>query len=294
MAVDLQLRRQIQQLRSEHVPAAPIGLRIEMDGKQVPEMKEISIFIQYFDLERECFDIFWQDMSLGMFLHRKWYDKKKVQLALSKKGAANNNFQHPVASQCSIHSVKIFSWKRCFKDATCQFQWVSWNFTPFFFFVLVHKIICLLISILQSLGCNPPPSSSFSWAPFEVPLDAGELRDFRWPPTAVEARKPRIGSLEDCWTQGFFHRKCLLEEDMRYWHWMYIGCNFWLFSLAPSQRLCWAYLTPCLEFQKILQVRASDHEVESILFRYADGSYLTGARVACWDVLIEQILLSCH
>jgi len=50
MAVDLQLRRQIQQLRSEHVPAAPIGLRIEMDGKQVPDMKEISIFIQYFDL----------------------------------------------------------------------------------------------------------------------------------------------------------------------------------------------------------------------------------------------------
>eukprot|EP00434_Breviolum_minutum_P012234 symbB.v1.2.010787.t1/scaffold707.1/size170859/8 len=28
-------RSQIQQLRSEHVPAAPIGLRIEMDGKQV-------------------------------------------------------------------------------------------------------------------------------------------------------------------------------------------------------------------------------------------------------------------
>ena len=46
MAVHLQLRRQIQQLRSEHVPAAPIGLRIEMDGKQVPD----TIFIQYFDL----------------------------------------------------------------------------------------------------------------------------------------------------------------------------------------------------------------------------------------------------
>ena len=26
---------QIQQLRSEHVPAAPIGLRVELDGKQV-------------------------------------------------------------------------------------------------------------------------------------------------------------------------------------------------------------------------------------------------------------------
>lgn len=56
MAVDLQLRRQIQQLRSEHVPAAPIGLRIEKDGKQVPDMKEISIFLQYFDLYTECFD----------------------------------------------------------------------------------------------------------------------------------------------------------------------------------------------------------------------------------------------
>ena len=54
MAVDLQLRRQIQQLRSEHVPAAPIGLRIEMDGKQVPDMKEISIFIQYLKQAGAC------------------------------------------------------------------------------------------------------------------------------------------------------------------------------------------------------------------------------------------------
>lgn len=38
--------------------------------------------------------VFWQDMSLGIFLNRKWYDKKKgAACSLQKRGAANNNFQ---------------------------------------------------------------------------------------------------------------------------------------------------------------------------------------------------------
>ena len=70
---------------------------------------------------------------------------------------------------------------------------------------------------------HPVASQCSIHSPSEVPLDAGELRDFRWPPTAVEARKPRIGSLEDCWTQGLDSQEMIVRR-YEIWtldvHWM--------------------------------------------------------------------------